>query len=92
LDKIQEYRRNWLQHINRVIHNRLLRILKNYRPTGRRNQGRLLDVRDWNGSTSGQDDDDDGGGGVGCGDVDEEEKEVEEELVELCHMTAVGLL
>jgi hypothetical protein len=44
LDKIQEYRTNWLQHINRMTHNRLLRILKNYRPTGRRNQGRILDV------------------------------------------------
>ena len=72
LDKIQEYRRNWLQHINSITHNRLPRILKNYRPTGRRSQGRLLDVWDWNASTSGQDDDDD----------DEEE----EELVELCHM------
>jgi len=48
LDKIQEYKRNWLQHINRMPCNRLPRILKNYRPTGRRNQGtplkRLLDV------------------------------------------------
>jgi len=48
--------------------NRLLRILKNYRPTGRRNQGRrlkrLLDMQNWNRSTSGPiqcflDDDDD---------------------------------
>jgi hypothetical protein len=39
-DKIQEYRRNWLQHVNRMPCNRLLRILKDYRPTGRRNQGR----------------------------------------------------
>jgi hypothetical protein len=28
LDKIQEYRRNWLQHINKRPHNRLPRILK----------------------------------------------------------------
>jgi len=42
LDKIQEYRRNWLQHMNRMACNRLLRILKNYRPTGRRNQRRPL--------------------------------------------------
>jgi len=28
LDKTQEYRRNWLQHINRRPHNRLRRILK----------------------------------------------------------------
>ena len=48
LDRIQEYRRNWLQHMNRMPHDSLPRILKNYRPTGRRNQGkpikRLLDV------------------------------------------------
>jgi len=31
LDKIQEYRRNWLQHINRMPCNRLWRILKNHR-------------------------------------------------------------
>jgi len=43
-NKLQEYRRNWLQHINRMRCNRLLRILKNDRPKGRRNQGRLLDV------------------------------------------------
>ena len=74
LDKKQEYRRNCLQHTNRMTHNRLPRILKNYSPTDRRNQGRLLDVWDWNGSTSGQDDDDN----------DDDEKE--EELVELCHI------
>jgi hypothetical protein len=37
--------------------NRLLKILKNYTPTGRRNQERplkrFLDVWDWNGSTIG---------------------------------------
>ena len=43
VDKIQEYRRNWLQHLNRMPHNRLLRIVKkNCRPTGRRNQERTL--------------------------------------------------
>ena len=31
LRKIQEYRRNWLQHTNRMPHNRLPGILKNYR-------------------------------------------------------------
>ena len=40
LDKIQEYRRNHLQHVNRMPCNRLLRILRDYRPTGRINQGR----------------------------------------------------
>jgi hypothetical protein len=28
LDKIKEYQRNWLQHINRILRNRLPRILK----------------------------------------------------------------
>jgi len=42
LGKLQEYRRICLQHKNRMPHSRLLRIVKNYRPTGRRNQGRLL--------------------------------------------------
>ena len=42
-DKIQKYGRNWLQHENRTTCNRLLRIIKkNYRPKGRRNQGRPL--------------------------------------------------
>ena len=42
LDKLQEYRRICLQHKNRVPHSTLLRIVKDYRPTGRRNQGRML--------------------------------------------------
>lgn len=44
LDKIQKKKnkRNWLQHMNRMHRNRLPRILKNYRPTDRRNQGRPL--------------------------------------------------
>jgi len=41
VDKLSEYRRNWLQHTNRMPHNRLLRILKNYRPI-RRNQRKPL--------------------------------------------------
>ena len=49
LSKIQEYRRNWLQHVNRKTRNRLGGgIRNNYRPTGLRNQEqplkRLLDV------------------------------------------------
>jgi hypothetical protein len=48
LEKIQHYRRNWMQHSDRLSHNRFPRILKIYRPTGRRYQGRplkrLLDV------------------------------------------------
>jgi hypothetical protein len=48
LDKIQGYRRKWLQHTNRTPNIRLPRVLKNYRSTGRRDKGRslkrLLDV------------------------------------------------
>jgi len=68
LDKIQEYKRSWIQHVNRMPRNRLPRVLEHYSPTGRRNRGRplkrLLDTWDRNGSTSGPtpwqiDDDDD---------------------------------
>jgi len=34
--------RNWLQHTNRIPRNGSTRILKNYRQTDRRNQGRPL--------------------------------------------------
>jgi len=57
LDKIQEHRRNWLQHVNRMPCNRSPRILINYRSTDRRIQkrplNRLLDVSDRNRSTGG---------------------------------------
>ena len=57
LEKLPEYKRNWIQHVNRMPRNRLPGIMKHYSPTGRRNQGRLLkrllDTRDWNGSTCG---------------------------------------
>ena len=69
LDKLLAYKRNWIQHVNRMPHNRLPRVMKRYSPTGRRNHGtplkRLLDTWDRNGSTSGPtpwqiyDDDDD---------------------------------
>jgi len=69
LDKLLEYKRNWIQHINRMPRNRLPKVMKRYSPTGRRNHGsplkRLLDTWDRNGSTSGPtpwqiyDDDDD---------------------------------
>jgi hypothetical protein len=56
LDKLQEYKRNWIQHVNRIPHNRLPRVMKHCFPTGRRNHGRplkrLLDTWDRNGSTS----------------------------------------
>jgi len=42
LDKLLEYKRNWMQHVNRMPCNRLPRIMKRYSPTGRRNHGRSL--------------------------------------------------
>jgi len=42
LDKLLEYRRNWIQHVNRMPRNRLPRVMKHYCPTGRRNYGRPL--------------------------------------------------
>jgi len=68
LDKLQEYNRNWIHRVNRMPRNRLPKVMKQYSPTGRRNNGRplkrLLDAWDRNGSTSGPtpwkiDDDDD---------------------------------
>ena len=69
LDKLLEYKRSWIQHVNRMPRNRLPRVMKHYCPTGRRNHGRplkrLLDTWDRNRSTSGRtpwkiyDDDDD---------------------------------
>jgi hypothetical protein len=57
LDRLLEYKRNWMQRVNRMPRNRLPRVMKHYSPAGRRNHGRLLkrliDTRDRNGSTSG---------------------------------------
>jgi Zn-dependent M32 family carboxypeptidase len=57
LDKIQDYKRRWIQHVNRMPRNRLPRLIKIYTPKSRRNQGRppkrFLDVLDRNGSTNG---------------------------------------
>ena len=48
LDKLLEYKRSWIQYVNRMPRNRLLRVMKYYSPTGRRNNGirfkRLLDT------------------------------------------------
>jgi hypothetical protein len=48
LDKLLEYKKNWIQHVNRMPRNRLHRVMKHYSPTGRGNHGRplkrLLDV------------------------------------------------
>jgi len=42
LDKLLEYKRNWIQHVNRMPRNILPRVMKRYSPTGRRNHGRPL--------------------------------------------------
>jgi len=36
LDKLLEYKRKWIQHVNRMPRNRLPRVIKHYSPTGRR--------------------------------------------------------
>jgi hypothetical protein len=43
LDKLLEYKRNWIQHVNRMPCNRLRRVMKHYSPTGRPLK-RLLDA------------------------------------------------
>ena len=57
LDKLLEYKTNWIQHVNRMPRNRLPKVMKHYSPTGGRNYGRplkrLLDTWDRNGSTGG---------------------------------------
>jgi hypothetical protein len=35
LDKLLEYKRNWIQHVNRMPHNRLPRVMTHYSPFGR---------------------------------------------------------
>jgi len=42
LDRLLEYKRNWIQHVNRMPRNRLPRVMKRCSPTGRRNHGRPL--------------------------------------------------
>jgi hypothetical protein len=42
LDNLLEYKRNWIQHVNRMPRNRLPRVMKHYSQTGRRNHGRPL--------------------------------------------------
>ena len=41
LDKLLEYKRRWIQHVNRMPRNILPMLMKFYSPTGRRNHGRL---------------------------------------------------
>jgi hypothetical protein len=42
LDKLLEYKRNWIQRVNRMPRSRLPRLMKHYSPIGRRNRGRPL--------------------------------------------------
>jgi ABC-type ATPase involved in cell division len=42
LVKIMEYKKNWIQRVNRMPRNSLPRVMKQYSPTGRKNQGRPL--------------------------------------------------
>jgi len=42
LDKLLEYKRSWIQHVNTMPRNRLPRVMTHYFPTGRRNRGRPL--------------------------------------------------
>jgi hypothetical protein len=43
MDKMQHYRRNWMQHVNGMPFNRLPRVIKIGRPKVRKNQGRQRD-------------------------------------------------
>jgi hypothetical protein len=42
LDKLLEYNRSWIQHVNRMPRNKLPRVMKHCFQTGRRNHGRPL--------------------------------------------------
>jgi len=42
LDKLLEYKRNWIQHVNIMPRTGLPRVMKYYSPTGRRNHGKPL--------------------------------------------------
>jgi len=57
MDKLMEYKRNWIQHVNRMPRNRLPRVMKYYHSKGRRNYDRSLkkhlDTWDRHWSTSG---------------------------------------
>ena len=42
MDKIQEYNRNWLQHVNRMAHDRLPRILKKLQTNKQKKPGETI--------------------------------------------------
>jgi hypothetical protein len=39
MGKILKYKNNWIQHVNRMQKDRIPKLLKNYKPWGRRNRG-----------------------------------------------------
>jgi hypothetical protein len=41
-DNLLEYKRNWMQDVNRMSRNSLPRVMKHYSATGRRKHGRRL--------------------------------------------------
>ena len=45
LDKLLEYKRSCIKHVNRMPRNRLPRVMNHYSTTGRRNHGRPLKRR-----------------------------------------------
>jgi hypothetical protein len=57
LDKIQDCKRNWIQHVNRMPRNRLPRLIKNLHPKRQKEPRKiiekLLEAWDWNVLTSG---------------------------------------
>ena len=44
LDKLLEYKRNWIQYANRTPRNRIPRVMKHDSPTGRSNNGDLQET------------------------------------------------
>jgi hypothetical protein len=42
MGKILKYKNNWSQRVNRMQRNRFPKLLKNYKPRGRRNRGRPM--------------------------------------------------
>jgi hypothetical protein len=42
LDKLLRYKKKWIQHVNRMPHYRLPRVIKHFSPSSRRNHGRPL--------------------------------------------------
>jgi len=42
LGKLMEYKRKWIEYVNRMLRNILARVVKHYSPTSGRNHGRPL--------------------------------------------------